>query len=58
MKFWLHRPDILINRNYLRELWPTADMSVNQKLNAITRFIILITLLGCFFMENIGILHP
>lgn len=54
MKFWLHKPDILIHRNYLRELWPTADMSVNQKLNAITRFIILITLLGCFFMENIA----
>jgi hypothetical protein len=54
MKFWLHKPDILIHRDYLRELWPTVDMSVNQKLNAITRFIILITLLGCFFMENIA----
>jgi hypothetical protein len=44
--FWSNDPTILFNKDYVFELWPTATMCYEQKLNAITRLILLITLLG------------
>ena len=46
MKFWIDDPTVLFNSKYITELWPYSSMSMNEKLNAITRFIILVTLLG------------
>jgi hypothetical protein len=45
--FWSNDPTILFNKDYLFELWPTSDMCYEQKVNAIARLIILITILGC-----------
>jgi hypothetical protein len=44
--FWSNDPTILFNKEYVFELWPTENMCYEQKLNAITRLILLITLLG------------
>jgi len=44
--FWINDPTILFNKQYIFELWPTNEMSYTQKLNAITRLIILLTILG------------
>ena len=44
--FWINDPSILLNKNYLGEIWPTTAMTYEQKLNAITRLVLLITLLG------------
>jgi len=44
--FWSNEPTILFNKSYIFELWPTTNMCYEQKLNAITRLIILITILG------------
>lgn len=44
--FWTNNPAILFNKEYLFELWPTPQMCYEQKLNAISRFIILLTVLG------------
>jgi hypothetical protein len=44
--FWSSNPAILFNKNYIFELWPTQNMCYEQKLNAITRLIILITIAG------------
>ena len=41
--FWLNEPTILFNKNYVFELWPTPYMCYEQKLNSITRLILLIT---------------
>lgn len=46
IQFWSNDPTILFNKDYIFELWPTTDMCYEQKLNAITRLIILITILG------------
>jgi hypothetical protein len=46
IKFWSNDPTILFNKEYIFELWPTTDMCYEQKLNAITRLVILITILG------------
>ena len=44
--FWANDPTVLFNKDYIFELWPTTNMCYEQKLNAITRLIILITILG------------
>ena len=44
--FWSNDPTVLLNKDYIFELWPTTSMCYEQKLNAITRLIILITILG------------
>jgi Family of unknown function (DUF5762) len=44
--FWTSDPSILLNKNSIFELWPTSSMNYNQKLNAITRLIFLLTILG------------
>ena len=41
-KFWIENPSILINLNNITELWPTSDMNKNQKLNALSRLIIIL----------------
>jgi hypothetical protein len=46
IQFWINDPTVLFNKDYILELWPTSDMCYEQKLNAITRLIILITILG------------
>lgn len=46
IQFWTNVPSILFNKDYIFELWPTASMCYEQKLNAITRLIILLTILG------------
>jgi len=47
--FWTNEPTILLNKQYLLDLWPTPDMCYEQKLNAMTRLILLITILGYIF---------
>jgi len=46
IQFWTNNPTILFNKEYIFELWPTTNMTYEQKLNAITRLVILITILG------------
>jgi len=53
---WTNDPTILLNNNFLSELWPTPGMSYEQKINAITRLIILVTILGYFFTRSNKIL--
>ena len=46
IQFWSNDPTILFNKDYIFEFWPTASMCYEQKLNAISRLIILLTILG------------
>ena len=46
IQFWTNDPTILFNKDYIFELWPTSSMCYEQKLNAISRLIILLTILG------------
>lgn len=50
MEFWIDNPKVLFQAKYIREIWIYPDMNQNQKLNALTRLIILLSLLGyiCF----------
>ena len=46
IQFWTNDPTILFNKEYVFELWPTSSMCYEQKLNSISRLIILLTILG------------
>ena len=55
-QFWTNEPTILLNKEYIFDLWPTSNMDYEQKLNAITRLIIIITILGYILTSSIRIL--
>ena len=46
IQFWTNNPTVLFNKEYIFELWPTTYMCYEQKLNAISRLIIILTILG------------
>lgn len=50
--FWYNDPTILFNKEYMLQLWPTKQMSPEAKLNAISRLVILMTILGFLFTRN------
>jgi len=54
--FWLDNPSILLNKNKITELWPLSQYSLADKLNAVTRLVIILTLLGYLFTRSIKIL--
>lgn len=54
--FWITNPSILINKTYLTDLYPKASMSRNEKLNAISRLIIILTVIGFLLAQNYKIL--
>jgi ABC-type multidrug transport system fused ATPase/permease subunit len=47
--FWSTDPKILLNNEYIFQLWPNQSMSFEEKLNAISRLVILLTVLGFLF---------
>lgn len=54
--FWSNEPTILFNKDYIFDLLPTSNMSYTQKLNAITRLVIIITVLGYILTMSTRIL--
>lgn len=54
--FWLNDPTILFNKDSVGQVWPSRDMSVNEKLNAITRLVILLTILGYLVTGNFRVI--
>jgi len=55
-EFWLNDPTILLKQSEIKKLWPTNDMNSVEKINAITRLIIVFTLVGTLFIKKINIL--
>jgi len=54
--FWSENPNILFQQPYLLEFFPTDCMTYNQKLNAITRLVILLTLISYIFNQSTRLL--
>jgi hypothetical protein len=44
--FWLINPTILFKQEHITQIWPTQKMTSEEKLNSITRLVLLLTLLG------------
>jgi len=51
--FWVNQPTILFNKKYIDQIWPYSYLTYEEKLNAVTRFIILITILGYVLLNRI-----
>lgn len=54
--FWFHDPKILFRKDRLTQIWPYENMSFHEKLNATTRFILLISIIGFMALNNYLIL--
>jgi len=54
--FWLYNPNILFKSGEISNIWPTRDMSFAAKLNALSRLVILFTLIGYLMTKKIKIL--
>jgi len=55
-QIWINDPTILFNKDHILDLWPTQNMCYEQKINAITRLVIIITILGYIFSMSLRIL--
>ena len=56
MTFWTQNPSILFNSNYITQIWPYSYMNKDDKFNAVTRFVILLSLFGFMCINRILIL--
>ena len=50
--FWLDNPNVLLNKNHLTEIWPQDNFDLDRKLNAITRLILILAILGFLFTKS------
>lgn len=53
IRFWSEDPNVLIRS---LEFFPTENMSYSQKMNSITRLIILLAIIGFLFSQNIRLI--
>lgn len=54
--FWLNEPSILLDRNNIFNIWPSTTMNKNEKLNSISRMIILLTVVGFLLTKQFKII--
>lgn len=54
--FWINSPAILFDKKSIKQLWPNKQMTVEEKLNAITRLVLLLTLLGYLLTKTVKFL--
>lgn len=54
--FWSENPNIFLNRDFIFEFFPTEEMTYNQKLNAISRTILVLTMMSFLFTRSFRIL--
>ena len=54
--FWSNDPTIIFNKDSMLQLWPTSNLTFESKLNAISRIVILLSLLGFLFTRKTNFL--
>ena len=50
--FWSNDPTILFNKDSIFQLWPTENLTFEAKLNAISRIVIVLSILGFLFTQK------
>ena len=53
--FWSENPNIILDTKYIFEFFPTETMTYSQKLNAISRLIISMTIIGVILYRSVRI---
>ena len=51
---WFQDPTVLFKKDQLNQLWPKEGMSRDQKINAITRLVIILTVLGYLLTQSLN----
>jgi len=51
-KIWFTNPSILLKKEYIKKIWPTKNMSRDEKINAISRLVIILSVLGFLVTQN------
>mgnify|MGYP007045155023 CR=1 FL=1 len=54
--FWINDPMILFKQDDILNVWPTENMNKVEKLNAISRLVIILTIIGFIFTQSIKII--
>ena len=54
--FWIYEPKILIDPENIREVWPTKNDTYENNLNAVTRLVIVLTIVGYVLSNKTNIL--
>ena len=54
--FWLNNPSILVDKEHVTEIFPTSSLSYVGKLNAITRIVIILSILGFLMTKSVRVL--
>ena len=54
--FWLNNPSVLVDKDHLTEIFPSSNLSYVEKLNAITRLIVIVSVLGYLITRSMPIL--
>jgi len=54
--FWSNDPTIIFNKENILQVWPTQQMTFESKLNAISRIVIIMSLLGFIFTRNFNLI--
>jgi len=55
-QFWLQDPSILFKNNSITKLWPVDNMTQNEKLNAVSRTVMILTILGYLLNRSVKII--
>jgi hypothetical protein len=56
VEFWTKNPSILLDSDYISQIWINDKMTKNEKLNALSRLVIILTLFAYIFTRNLKIL--
>jgi hypothetical protein len=56
IEFWTDNPYVLIDKTYMSDIWPSDDMNYTQKMNAISRLVLVLTILGFLTLRSFPIL--
>jgi len=54
INIWFNDPTILFKKDQINEIWPKGNMTRNQKINAITRLVIILTILGYLITQSLN----
>ena len=50
--FWFNDPTIIFNKDSMLQLWPTSGLTFEEKMNAISRTVIVLSILGFLFTRK------
>jgi len=56
IQFWSENPNVIFNPEYIFEFFPTDNMTYSQKMNAATRTLILLTVVGFIITQSFRLL--